>query len=146
MAYSSRELSDRQQRNIISSSAWGTKWYITLFVNTVPFSQQLRLWDALWLEGRDVIVMTSIAILWSFRGRSFACCLVDMSDLLSAPNATFESILSLLSSYFVAEDEDAMLRFIRKMLSQPGLRQRMDDWRVEWAKLVAEGKSGSALL
>jgi hypothetical protein len=53
---------------MISSSAWGTKWYITLFVNTIPFSQQLRIWDALWLDGRDIIVLTSIAILWSFKG------------------------------------------------------------------------------
>lgn len=59
-----------QQRNMISSSAWGTKWYITLFVNTVPFSQQLRIWDALWLDGRDIIIMVSIAILWAFRGES----------------------------------------------------------------------------
>jgi len=59
-----------QQRNMISSSAWGTKWYITLFVNTLPFSQQLRLWDALWLQGRDVMIITSIAILWSFKGAS----------------------------------------------------------------------------
>jgi hypothetical protein len=55
---------------MISSSAWGTKWYITLFVNTIPFSQQLRIWDALWFDGRDIIVLTSIAILWSFKGES----------------------------------------------------------------------------
>jgi hypothetical protein len=59
-----------QSRNMISSSAWGTKWYITLFVNTVPFSQQLRLWDAIWLDGRDVVIMTSVAILWAFKGGS----------------------------------------------------------------------------
>lgn len=57
---------------MISSSAWGTKWYITLFVNTVPFSQQLRIWDALWLDGRDVIIMVSVAILWAFRGQCSA--------------------------------------------------------------------------
>ncbi|WWD18988.1 hypothetical protein CI109_103445 [Kwoniella shandongensis] len=122
------------QRNMISSSAWGTKWYITLFVNTVPFSQQLRLWDAMWLDGRDVMIMTSVAILWAFR------------DLLSAKNATFESILSLLSSYFVAEDEDVMMRWIRKMLNQPGTKTKMDAWRAEWHVLVKEGKSGTALL
>jgi len=55
---------------MISSSAWGTKWYITLFVNTIPFSQQLRIWDALWLDGRDIIVLTSVAILWAFKGES----------------------------------------------------------------------------
>ncbi|KAK8854863.1 hypothetical protein IAR55_003602 [Kwoniella newhampshirensis] len=122
------------QRNMISSSAWGTKWYITLFVNTVPFSQQLRLWDAMWLDGRDVMIMTSVAILWSFR------------DLLSAKNATFESILSLLSSYFVAEDEDVLMTWIRKMVNQPGLRAKMDSWREEWHDLVRAGKSGTALL
>ncbi|WVR07432.1 hypothetical protein IAU60_004473 [Kwoniella sp. DSM 27419] len=122
------------QRNMISSSSWGTKWYITLFVNTVPFSQQLRLWDALWLDGQDVMIVTSIAILWSFK------------DLLSAPNATFESILSLLSSYFVAEDEDVLMRWIRKMINQQGVKAKMDGWRVEWARLVKEGKSGKALL
>jgi hypothetical protein len=69
-----------------------------------------------------------------------------MVDLLAAPTANFESILSLLSSYFVAEDEDALMRFIRKMLAQPGMRTRMDRWREEWAGLVQDGKSGEALL
>ncbi|WVW85735.1 hypothetical protein I302_107773 [Kwoniella bestiolae CBS 10118] len=122
------------QRNMISSSAWGTKWYITLFVNTVPFSQQLRLWDALWLDGSDVMIVTSLAILWAFR------------DLLSSPKATFESILSLLSSYFVAEDEDALMRWIRKVVGQPETKNKMTFWREEWKSLVEHGKSGSALL
>lgn len=67
-------------------------------------------------------------------------------DLLAAPNANFESILSLLSSYFVAEDEDALMKWIRKMLRQPGIKSRMDGWREEWARLVQEGKSDTALL
>lgn len=132
---------------MISSSAWGTKWYITLFVNTIPFSQQLRIWDALWLDGRDIMVLTSVAILWSFKGESFTLPhIVLMSDLLSAKTATFESILSLLSSYFVAEDDDALLRWIRKTLDQPGFRGRLDGWRVDWHRLVKEGKSDRALL
>jgi len=69
-----------------------------------------------------------------------------MADLLAAPTANFESILSLLSSYFVAEDEDALMRFIRQMLAQPGLRASMDRWREEWAGLVRDGKSATALL
>ncbi|WRT68299.1 uncharacterized protein IL334_005275 [Kwoniella shivajii] len=122
------------QRNMISSSSWGTKWYITLFVNTVPFSQQLRLWDALWLDGPDVMIITSIAILWAFK------------DLLAAPNATFESILSLLSSYFVAEDEDALMIWIRRTIHSQGIKPKMDEWRSEWKHLVREGKSTTALL
>ncbi|TYJ56104.1 hypothetical protein B9479_003214 [Cryptococcus floricola] len=122
------------QRNTISTTSWGTKWFITLFVNTVPFSQQLRIWDVLWMEGRDVVIITSLAILWAFR------------DLLASPHASFESILSLLSSYFVAEDEDSLMQWIHKVLALKGLRGKMDGWRVEWKGLVKEGKSDTALL
>ncbi|KAI9637330.1 rab-GTPase-TBC domain-containing protein [Dioszegia hungarica] len=122
------------QKNMISSSSWGTKWYITLFVNTIPFSQQLRIWDAMFLDGRDVMIMASVAILWSFR------------DLLAAPTANFESILSLLSSFFVAEDEDKFMRWIKRMIHQPGMKSRMDGWRAEWHTLVREGKDRDALL
>ncbi|WVN90220.1 uncharacterized protein L203_105456 [Cryptococcus depauperatus CBS 7841] len=122
------------QRNMISSSAWGTKWYITLFVNTFPFSQQLRIWDVLWMEGRDTIIITSIAILWAFR------------SILSSSSASFESILSLLSSYFVAQDEDALMRWVRKVLSIRGIRTKMDSWRAEWKEMVKEGTSDGVLL
>lgn len=67
-------------------------------------------------------------------------------DLLADKTATFESILSLLSSYFVAEDDDALLRWVRKMMNQNGMKSKMDEWRKEWAVLVETGKSGDALL
>ena len=139
-----------KQRNVISSSAWGTKWYITLFVNTVPFAQQLRLWDALWLDGRDIMVLMSIAIIWAFRGthtnNDGDRRLIDLLDLLAAPTATFESILSHLSSYFVAEDDDVLMRWIRKMINQPGMRDMIGRWRRDWLKMVEEGKSEGVLL
>lgn len=119
---------------MISSSAWGAKIYITLFVNTVPFTTQLRIWDALFLDGYDVMVVGVIAILWAFR------------DLLASPKANFESILNILSSYFVPQDEDAMLLWMRKLLWAPGVRDKIAHWRREWRQLVAEGKSGTALL
>jgi hypothetical protein len=86
------------------------------------------------------MVLTSVAILWSFKGE-YADYMIN--TLLTA---TFESILSLLSSYFVAEDEDALLRWIQKTLDQPGFRERLNGWRVDWHKLVKEGKSDRALL
>ncbi len=57
-----------QQKNMISASSYAAKWYITLFANTVPFQTQLRIWDAMFLDGRNVVVMTSVAIIWAFRG------------------------------------------------------------------------------
>lgn len=59
---------------MISSTAYTTKWYITLFANTVPFQTQLRLWDAFFLEGRDMIVIIAIAILWIFKGEWLSLC------------------------------------------------------------------------
>jgi USP6 N-terminal-like protein len=49
-------------------SAYATKWYITLYANVVPFSTQLRLWDAFMLEGKDVLVVMGLAIVWAFKG------------------------------------------------------------------------------
>lgn len=54
----------------MTTSSYATKWYITLFANVVPFKTQLRLWDALFLEGRDILIVMSLAVIWGFRGRS----------------------------------------------------------------------------
>lgn len=53
---------------MISSTSYTTKWYITLFANSVPFQTQLRIWDAFLLEGRDVIIIVAVAILWDLKG------------------------------------------------------------------------------
>jgi len=119
---------------MISASSYATKWYITLFANTVPFHTQLRIWDALFLDGRDVLVMTSVAIIWAFRAS------------LASPNATFETILNCLSSYYVPEDEDALFRWIRSMMHQADVARRMTAWRRDWLDLVQQGKDGDVLL
>lgn len=72
--------------------------------------------------------------------------IVSLVDLLASPKANFESILSLLSSYFVAEDEDKLMRWIKRLIHQPGIKLRMDEWRVEWQDLVRKGKDRDALL
>jgi hypothetical protein len=53
---------------MISSTSFVTKWYITLFANTVPYQTQLRLWDVFLLEGRDALVIAAVAILWVLKG------------------------------------------------------------------------------
>ena len=57
-----------QKKHMISSTSYATKWYITLFANTFPFQTQLRLWDAFFLEGRDVMVVIALSIIWTLRG------------------------------------------------------------------------------
>ncbi|KLT38608.1 RabGAP/TBC [Cutaneotrichosporon oleaginosum] len=122
------------KRNMISSSAWGAKIYITLFVNVVPFNVQLRLWDAMFLDGIDVMIIAVIALLWAYRRE------------LAHPSADFESILSLLSSYYVPEDDDAMLEWMRRLLWQPGVRDLITHWRREWRRKVEQGVAMEALL
>jgi hypothetical protein len=46
----------------------------------------------------------------------------------------------------VAEDEDKFMRWIKRMMHQPGVKERMDHWRVEWHDLVRQGEDGDALL
>lgn len=68
-----REIDGRtstQATQMISTSAYGTKWYITLFANSVPFATQLRLWDGLLLEGLDFLILTAVAIIWHFQRES----------------------------------------------------------------------------
>lgn len=58
-----------QNEHYISTSAYATKWYITLFSNSVPFATQVRLWDGLLLEGLDFLIVTALAIIWQFQGK-----------------------------------------------------------------------------
>jgi len=57
------------QKHMISTTSYATKWYITLFANSVPFQTQLRLWDAFWLEGYDLFIAVAVSIIWVFRGK-----------------------------------------------------------------------------
>lgn len=56
------------KKHMVSTMSYATKWYITLFANSVPFQTQLRLWDAFLLEGYDVFVAVAVAIVWVYRG------------------------------------------------------------------------------
>lgn len=122
------------KRNTISTTSYATKWYITLFSNSVPFQTQLRMWDVFLLEGQDVFVAVAVAIVWVYR------------DHITSTSANFETVLSLLSSFFVPQDEDALMKWIEQALGNQTLRSNMKNWRSEWQTLVKDGKEGSALL
>lgn len=119
---------------MISASSYATKWYITLFANTVPFQTQLRIWDALLLEGQDVLVITSLALIYAYR------------SILTAPNALFETILSTLSAFYIPEDEDFMMQWIHNMMKKAEIRLMMDGWRKAWQELIRNKQDGGALL
>lgn len=68
------------------------------------------------------------------------------TDHITSSSANFETVLSLLSSFFVPEDENLFLAWISKTLGDKKLRSSMNKWRADWRRLVAEGKDGAALL
>ncbi|KAH9849209.1 RabGAP/TBC [Lenzites betulinus] len=122
------------KKHMVSTTSYATKWYITLFANSVPFQMQLRLWDAFLLEGHDIFVIVAVAIVWAYQ------------DHITSEGANFETMLSLLSSFFVPEDEDVVLSWIEKALGDKKVRADMARWRQDWTRLVASGEEGSALL
>jgi len=86
------------------------------------------------LEGYDVFIAIAVAIVWVYR------------DQITSKSANFETILSLLSSFFVPEDENVLMSWIEKTLGDKKLRSNMRHWREEWRALVKAGKEASALL
>lgn len=122
------------KKHMVSTTSYATKWYITLFANSVPFQTQLRLWDAFLLEGHDIFVVVAVGIVWVYR------------DHITSNSASFETVLSLLSSFFVPEDENALLGWIEKVISDKKLRSSMQRWRQDWQRLVATGQHNQALL
>ncbi len=67
-------------------------------------------------------------------------------DYLASPKASFETILSLVSSFFVPEDEDVVILWVRKLTEIKALRSSMSEWREKWRALVASGQDRTALL
>jgi len=143
------------RKHMISTTSYATKWYITLFANSVPFQTQLRLWDIFLLEGYDVYIAVAVAIVWVYRGKSnllFSHVLLHfvhishLLDYITSSSANFETILSLLSSFFVPGDENLLLSWIETTLGDKKLRSNMTEWRQDWKALVASGKDGTALL
>ncbi|KAE8232158.1 hypothetical protein CF326_g2808 [Tilletia indica] len=53
----------------IDSSSFATKWYITLFANSVPFETQLRMWDVVFLDGQDALVGIALGVLHGIQNR-----------------------------------------------------------------------------
>jgi len=122
------------KKHIVSTTSYATKWYITLFANSIPYQTHLRLWDVFLLEGPDLFVIVAVSIIWAYR------------EHITSESANFETILSLLSSFFVPEDEDVYLNWIAKVAENKKMRSEMRSWRAEWKRLVASGRDGDALL
>ncbi|KAF1985850.1 hypothetical protein K402DRAFT_315324, partial [Aulographum hederae CBS 113979] len=98
----------------VTSTSYGTRWYLTLFNYSIPFPAQLRVWDVFMLLGDvsnacdpktkfkadlDVLHATSAALMDAQREA-----LVD---------AEFENAMKMLTSWIAVRDEDCLMKVAR---------------------------------
>jgi len=104
-----------QQDLGVSSTAYGTRWYLTLFNYSIPFPAQLRVWDVFMLLGDASNSCTS--------QNSTASPLNGDLDVLHATSAAlvdatreilldsdFENAMKVLTSWIPIRDEDLLMR------------------------------------
>ena len=97
----------------ITSTAYGTRWYLTLFNMSIPFPAQLRVWDAFMLLG-DAATST---------GNEFGGADLDVLHATSAAlvdatreiilDSDFENAMKVLTSFIPIKDEDLLMRVTR---------------------------------
>lgn len=111
------DVARRLQQLGINSTAYGTRWYLTLFNMSIPFPAQLRVWDVFMLLGDappgqgkafdgadlDVLHATSAALIDATRE------IILDSD--------FETAMKVLTSYVPIKDEDVLMRVAKAELN-----------------------------
>jgi len=96
----------------ITSTAYGTRWYLTLFNMSVPFAAQLRIWDVFMLLGD---AMPSTASYAEFGGADLDVLHATSAALIDATreiilDSDFEGAMKVLTSFVPIRDEDLLMR------------------------------------
>ncbi|EAT82894.2 hypothetical protein SNOG_09629 [Parastagonospora nodorum SN15] len=95
----------------IDNTAYGTRWYLTLFNYSLPFPAQLRVWDVFMLLG-DKSYSNSPTSLFSgdldvLHATSAALMHATRTILL---DSDFENAMKVLTSWIPIKDEDILMR------------------------------------
>ena len=101
----------------IDGTAYGTRWYLTLFNMSVPFPAQLRVWDVFMLLGD---ADTSIKKAAGDKKEDFDGADLDVLHATSAAlidatrdiilDSDFENAMKVLTSFIPIKDEDLLMR------------------------------------
>ncbi|TVY40948.1 TBC domain-containing protein [Lachnellula subtilissima] len=107
------EVSQKLTELCIEPTAYGTRWYLTLFNYSIPFPAQLRVWDVFMLLGDSDLNSTPT------KEEPFNGCL----DVLHATSAAlidgtreilmdsdFENAMKVLTSWIPVKDEELLMR------------------------------------
>ncbi|KAH7472143.1 hypothetical protein PRIC2_005306 [Phytophthora ramorum] len=73
------------------------KWFLCLFLNTLPFEPVLRLWDVFFCEGSHVLLRVGLVLLKLNQPRIMAC--DDALDVYEMFKVSHETLLELTAPY-----------------------------------------------
>lgn len=111
----------------VSSTAYGTRWYLTLFNMSIPFAAQLRVWDVfmllgdapLYTRGRVRSTKTGNMVEEDFGGadldvlHAVSAALVDaVQEILIVSD--FENTMKTLTSWIPVQDEDLLMNVAKE--------------------------------
>ena len=96
----------------ITPTAYGTRWYLTLFNYSIPFPAQLRVWDVFMLLEDDLSVSaseeTKFGSTLDILHATSAALIDGMRGILL--EADFEEAMKVLTSWIPIRDEDLLMR------------------------------------
>lgn len=117
----------------IDPTAYGTRWYLTLFNMSIPFAAQLRVWDVFMLLG-DASTTPGGSPSGKFAGADLSvlhatsCAIVEAMRTVLL-DADFEDGMKVLTSWVPIQDEDLLMRVARAEW-KIGIRNRRREGRI----------------
>ena len=109
-----------KQRELgIMPTAYGTRWYLTVFNYSIPFQAQLRVWDVFMLLGDPVLSSAAVATSVEKTAASptggldvlhavAAALISGMREILA--DSDFENSMKVLTSWIPIRDEELLMR------------------------------------
>ncbi|KAF4448727.1 hypothetical protein F53441_7906 [Fusarium austroafricanum] len=120
-----KEVASKLDELCIDTTAYGTRWYLTLFNLSVPFPAQLRIWDVFLLLGNDTPSVSEP------RKSESSPPLSGEYDVLHATSAAlaqalrevlldaeFENAMKALTSSIPVKDEDLLMKVVKAEYKQ----------------------------
>ena len=162
--FTKTEMAKNQDDLGVDQTAYGTRWYLTLFNYSIPFAAQLRVWDVFMLLGESITInngdddtrareVVGSSISSSGGGdngeldvlHATSTALIDgMTEILL--RSDFENAMKVLTSWIPIRDEDLLMKVVRAEWKRRGGvgggRRRRHHRRVSGEKTVEEKGGG----
>ncbi|KAF5606081.1 hypothetical protein FPCIR_182 [Fusarium pseudocircinatum] len=120
-----KEVASKLDELCIDTTAYGTRWYLTLFNLSVPFPAQLRIWDVFLLLGNDTSSIseprksetnTPQTVEYDVLHATSAALAQALREVLLG--AEFENAMKALTSPIPVKDEDFLMKVVKAEYKQ----------------------------